>query len=228
MVGAGQATQVGQLTGAKILIAGSVMATDKTLHVVARIIGTETSRVLGASVQGRTSDELSPMIEELADEIARTIDERSDELVAKTLSAQDRIAALNDVLGDARRPTVAIDIDERHLGKNVAALPSATEIAMFLTETGFEVIDAKVAGTRTADIIIRGRGVSELATRRQHLISVKARLEVEAIERASDSIIATERQAAVVVDLSEQLAGQAALQHAAAAIAERLLPKLVP
>lgn len=227
MVGAGQATQVGQLTGAKILITGSVMAADRSLHIVARIIGTETSRVLGASVQGRTSDELSLLVEELAREIARTIEERSSELVAEKVTVKDRIAALNEVLGDAQRPTVAIDIDERHIGKNVADSASATEIAWFFTETGFEVIDSKIAGTRTADIIINGQGLSEYATRRQHLVSVKARLEVEAIDRRSDRILATDRQTAVVVDLSEQLAGKAALQWAAAAIAERLLPKLV-
>ena len=42
-----------------------------------------------------------------------------------------------------------------------------------------------------------------------------------------DSLVLVDRQTAVVVDLSEQLAGKAALQEAAAVIAERLLPKLV-
>jgi hypothetical protein len=36
-----------------------------------------------------------------------------------------------------------------------------------------------------------------------------------------------DRQTAVAVDLSEQLAGKAALQEAAAVLAERMLPKLV-
>jgi len=36
-----------------------------------------------------------------------------------------------------------------------------------------------------------------------------------------------DRQTALVVDLTEQLAGKAALQEAAARLAERLLPKLV-
>jgi hypothetical protein len=89
------------------------------------------------------------------------------------------------------------------------------------------VIDSKTAGTKSADVLIRGEGFSEFATRRQGLISVKARLEVEAVDRHTNKLIATDRQTAVVVDLSEQLAGKAALQAAAAAIAERLLPKLV-
>ena len=48
VVKAGDATRVGQLTGAKILVSGSVVQVDKKLYLVARIIGTETSRVVGA------------------------------------------------------------------------------------------------------------------------------------------------------------------------------------
>jgi hypothetical protein len=63
--------------------------------------------------------------------------------------------------------------------------------------------------------------------RRGNLVSVKARLEVKAIDLATDKIIAIDRQVAVEVDLTEQIAGKKALQKAAAMIAERMLPKLV-
>ena len=49
----------------------------------------------------------------------------------------------------------------------------------------------------------------------------KARLEIKAIDRTTD------RQTAVMVDLTEQLAGKAALQEAPARIAERMLPRIV-
>jgi hypothetical protein len=227
MVGAGQATQVGRLTGAKILITGSVVEADTSLHIVAKIIGTETSRVFGESVEGRASDEVPLLVKDLAAKIERIIRERSRELVAGKITVKDRLAALNEVLGNARRPTVAIDIEERHIGEASIDPASATEIALFCKETGFEVIDAKAAGTRSADVVIRGQGFSEFATRREKLVSVKARLELEAVDRQTNKIIAIDRQTAVVVDLAEQLAGKAALQQAAAAIAERMLPKLV-
>ena len=53
-----EATQVGQLIGAKLIVTGSALNVGNPLYLVAKIIGTETSRVVGASVKGRLDDEL--------------------------------------------------------------------------------------------------------------------------------------------------------------------------
>ena len=63
--------------------------------------------------------------------------------------------------------------------------------------------------------------------RRGNLVSVKARVELKAVDRKTGQVLAVDRETAVEVDLTEQIAGKKALQTAAAAIAERLLPKLV-
>lgn len=226
MVTPDQAVQVGQLTGAKIIITGSIIEADKTLYLVAKIIGTETSRVLGASVKGKTSDEFAPLVEALAVSVTETITKEADKLVAKQVSMQDRIAALGKTLGDAKRPTVLVSIAERHVGQATIDPAAETEVTLFCKETGFEVIDPS-AGGKKADIIIKGEGFSEFAMRRGNMVSVKARLEIKAIDQATDKVIAIDRQTAVEVDLTEQIAGKKALQKAAAAIAERMLPKLV-
>lgn len=226
MVTPDQAVQVGKLTGAKILVTGSVIEADKTLYLVAKIIGTETTRVLGESVKGKTSDEIAPLTEELANKVAATILKESDKLVAKQVKTEDRIAALNKALGQAKRPSVLVKINERHVGQMTIDPAAETEIGLFCKETGFEVIDPK-AGDKKADIVIEGEGFSEFAMRHGNLVSVKSRLEVKAIDRSTDKVVAIDLQTAVEVDLTEQIAGKKALQTAAAAIAERLLPKLV-
>ena len=47
MVASGQTTKLGELCGARILVTGNVMQVDRSIYLVAKIIGTETSRVLG-------------------------------------------------------------------------------------------------------------------------------------------------------------------------------------
>lgn len=227
IIAEGQAVQVGQLTGAKILLTGSVIEADKTLYVVAKIIGTETSRVLGESVKGKTSDEIAPLVEELAGKVAATIAGKADQLVAKAVPMEDRIAALREKLGDAKRPAVLVKVIERHVGQVTIDPAAETELALFCKEAGFDVLDPATALKKAADVRIEGEGFSEFGMRHGNIVSVKARLEVKAIDQATDKVIAIDRQTAVEVDLTEQIAGKKALQSAAAAIAERMLPKLI-
>lgn len=226
MVSPDQAVKVGKLTGAKILVTGSVIEADKSMYLVAKIIGTETSRVLGESVKGRTSDEIGPLVEQLAKQVGDSIVSNANKLVAKEVPIADRIAAVNRVLGDAKRPTVLVKVHERHVGQATIDPAAETELILFCKETGFTVLDSQSAENK-ADIVIEGEGFSEFATRRGNIVSVKARVEIKAIDRSTDKILTTDRQAVVAVDLTELIAGKAALQEAAAQIAERLLPKLV-
>lgn len=227
LINPAQATQIGYLTGAKILVTGSVLVVGDRLYVVAKIIGTETSRVLGASVKGAVDDDLDGLIVELASNVASTITERATDLVAKSVDRNNRLAALVKSVGNGKRPSVWIDIPERHVGQTTYDPAAATELTLFCKELGFEVIDRGEGNRKEADVVITGEGFSQFAARHGNLISVKARLEVKAINRDTGRVLAVDRHTSVAVDLAEHIAGKAALEDAAVSIAERLLPKLV-
>jgi hypothetical protein len=119
-----------------------------------------------------------------------------------------------------------VTVKESHIGRASVDPAAQTELMLLLTETGFKVIDPEKGKPAKAEVLLRGEGFSEFAGRIGELASVKARLEVKALDPTSGRVLAVDRQTAVVVDLTEQLAGKAALQEAAARIADRLLPKI--
>lgn len=227
VVNPAEANQVGQLTGAKLLVTGSVVQAGDKLVLVAKVIGTETSRVVGASAKGSVYEDLDTLVEQLAEGLIKVVNERSSALVAKAVSRDDRIAQLREQLGDSPRPVVKISISERHVGQATIDPAAETEVMLLCKELGFEVVDSSSAKAKDAEIHIVGEGFSEFTTRVGRLAPVKARLEVKAIDPKTGRVLAIDRQTSVATDLNEQIAGKAALQEASAAIAQRLLPKLV-
>lgn len=230
-----EAIKIGQITGAKILVTGSIFQADNSLYMVAKIIGTETTRVLGVSAKGALNDGVEEVTKQVATDIAKAIKENSSQLVAAVVEKSDRIKTLKGKFGDAKLPPVLVTITEQHLVPVIQQRmirrpidPAAeTEMVLFCTETGFPVFDSNLGNKNQAKFLIQGEAISEFATRRGNLVSAKARLEVKVIDRASGKIIATDRQTSVAVDLADQIAEKTALQEASADIAERLLPKIV-
>ena len=214
-----EANRIGQLTGAKIMISGSVLRIDKRTYLVAKILGTETSKVLAASVDGKSDEELGPLVAKLGDQIADTVANRAADLVARPAPVVDRLANLRKKL-KGNRPAVWLNISERPGTDRVAE----TELARFCNEMSFSVMDAD--GKSKADVLIVGTATWETASRTAGLVGAKARIDIKAIERATDKVLVSDSQTALVVDLTEQLAGKAAAQEAAAILAERILPKL--
>lgn len=224
MADAESAARIGKLTGAKLFITGSVIDAEPNLHLVAKVISTESGRVAGESVKGRFSDSIDSLAGSLAAAISRVVAERGRELVPSVAEAPDRLAAIKQALGDRPRPRLEVRIVERHIGQGAPDPAAETEFIKLAREAGFPVVGPN--STEKADIVVQGEAFSELAMRRGNLVSVKARVEIKATDRAGGDLIATDRQTGVAVDLAEHIAGKAALQEAAAMLAERLLPRL--
>jgi TolB-like protein len=226
MVNATQVNQIGQLTGAKIIVTGTIFEIEDRLMLVARIIGTETSRVLGATVKGGVDDSIVDLTEDLSRKIADTISENASSLVAPPIDKHDRIAALREKLHAYKKPSLSININEHHVNQATSDPAAETEMVLYSTEAGFEVIDATGESSKLPNIQISGEGFTEFATKKGNIVSVKARLEVKAVDRVTGKILAVDRQTTTEADLSEMIAGKKALERASALIAERMLPNI--
>lgn len=227
VVDAKQSAVIGQLTGAKVLVTGSVLQSGDNLYLVAKLIGVETTRVLGASVKGKSKDDLDALVTDLAGEITTKLGRDSEVLAARPVERVDLVASLRKSLGKGRRPTVWIEIQERHIGQATTDPAAETELTAVCAELGFSVIDRAKGAKSDADIVIVGEGVSQFAARHGELVSVKARLEIKAIRRDTARVIAADRQTTVAVDAAEVIASKSAFQDGASRIAQRLLPKVV-
>jgi len=219
------AARVGHLTGAKVLVTGRVFKVDKELFIVAKIIGTETSRVYGEMAKGKSDASISDLSSELAKKIAADVTEKSDTLVAKVVSREDRIAKLVKSLPDAKRPSISVKLTERHFGTAVIDPAAETELANILQKAGFTVVDDK--SSVRPDIEITGEAFSAFGMRKGNLISCRSRVELKAQQRESGKILTQDSETSVAVDIAEQVAAKSSLQNAADQIAERLLPILL-
>lgn len=219
------AAKVGHLTGAKVLVTGKVFRADRDLMMVAKVIGTETSRVYGELVKGPASASLDTLVSQLATKVASSITSRVDTLVARAPSRDNRVDAIKKKLGDSKLPSVAIKIPEQHFGSPVVDPAAQTELGLLLQQAGFTLVDEK--SDQKPDVEISGEAFSAFGLRRGNLISCKARVELKVQTRSGGKILAVDRETSVAVDITEQTAAKLALQNAAAELATRLAPKLV-
>ncbi len=217
------AAKVGHLNGAKVLVTGRVFKVDKETMIVAKVIGTETSRVYGEMVKGTSAASITDLSAELAKKIATTVTQKGETLVAKVETREERIAKIKKSLKSDKLPSVSVKIAERHFGGPVIDPAAETELGLILQECGFKLVDDK--STDKADVEIIGEAFSTFGLRKGNLISCKARIEIKA-RKGNGDIITVDRQTSVAVDVAEQTAAKSALQNTAAELAERLAAKI--
>ncbi|MCP4152847.1 MAG: hypothetical protein GY757_34260 [bacterium] len=216
-----QAIRIGQLTGAKILITGSIFKIEENTHMVAKIISTETGRVKGCSTEG--CENLEAPAVKLAEKIEKILLENTLQPAAPAAQSLN-LDSLRRQLKGKRLPTAYVDISEKHIGRNAADPAAETEIIYIYKQLGGNVVD-KEGDTSKTLFKIQGQGFSEFAGRTGNLVTVKARLEVKVLDNKGN-VVAIDRESTVKVDLNEMIAGKAALQLAAQKIAARILPKI--
>jgi hypothetical protein len=219
------AAKIGSLTGVKVLVTGRVFETGSSLTLVAKIMGTETSRVYGEEMSIPGPDYLKEGAAGLAKKISNTILTKSNTLVAKTETQEDLIAILQKATKGKKLPSITVSIQERHFGQPAVDPSAETEFITVLQQLGFTVIDP-AKSVQKPEVLINGEGFSEFAMRKGNLVTCKGRLEIRAFRAETGALIFADRQIESAVDLSERIAGKAALQNAASKLLLRMTPKL--
>lgn len=223
-VGPSTAAQVGQLIGAKILVTGRVIKVGKNTILVAKVIGTETSRVLATKVSTKNPDDIAEIVDALGVAVAELVREKSGELLAPEPNVENLVEKLKPLLVGKTLPSASISIPEVHIGTAVPDPAAQIEIVKLLKELGFEVYPA---GDSRADVEIKGEAFSEFAGRYSGMFSCRARVEIEMKELASGKLLWADRENAIGLDVAEHFAGKKALQKAGAELSERVVRKLI-
>jgi len=222
LVTEGTAAKVGQLTGATLLVTGRVMKVDRDTIVIAKLIGTETSRVFAEKIILTPSDSPVTAIPQLEKKLAALALDNRATLLGKADDPAARLAALKRSIEGKRRPAVIVTIPEQHFGRPVIDPAAETELSLIFQECGFALVDAKSAAK--PEIEITGEAFSERGFQKGGLIGCKARVEIK-VRRVSDgAILLADRQVGVGVDLAEHIAAKIALQNATRALADRIVP----
>lgn len=158
--------------------------------------------------------------------------------------------------GLLRRWRIAVFVPETHLRRPRIPDPAAeTELLKHLTEAGYRVIDRafsqqyryddvvaaawrgdtsalKLLLSKTrADILVIGEAFSEGLPPQPELpagmVSCRARVEVRAVVKGTNEVLAAGSAQGAAYDVSEEVAGKRALEQAATLVAHRLVDKVL-
>lgn len=210
-------TKLGKLTGAKILISGSMFKSGGKNFLVAKVIGSETSRVLGASVSG--SGEFVDMIPELAQKVGQVIEKSSDKLLPKELNVTTVALKLSEkVKGKGRK--VFIQVKE-NVSVQVPDPAAEIELKKLALALGFEVVPVR----GDADFALIGEAVATTAGTYHKFTSAAARVECS-IYGKDKKLLAAGSAKDTVAGGSYVIAAKNAIAQATLSLAEEILPSM--
>ena len=206
--------KLGRLIGAKILITGSLFETAGKKYAVAKLIGTETSRVLGCSVSGKGDyPEFAP---ELAAKIVALLQKDSEKLLPKKttfFSAADRLA---EVKGKQRRVFLKVDEDP---GLAVPDPASEIELKKLLLALGFQVVEQR----SEAEFAILCEALASNAGQFQKFSSAAARVELSVFRVENNELLAAGASKETVAGATYIIAAKDAIGQATLRLAADLL-----
>ena len=228
LVDADQATKIGKLVGAKILVTGKVFLLDKQIFITAKLIGVETGLVDGIIIKGERDAEVAGLIMQLSEKLAKRIPLAAPKLIASDEVVFDPVPALKTKLAGKKLPVVSVHVTERHVEEARAARidPAVeTEIRKLMLECGFKVVDGDATEQARAGVTvsITGEAFSEFGARIGDLYSCTGRVEIKVTNLSDKTMRISDRDSNRAVDLAENLAAKSALQKSGRTLGIRIL-----
>jgi TolB-like protein len=222
MVSSDAAAQIGQITGAKVLVSGQVVQTAQgRLVILANIIGTETGRLFAAKVEGGGNN-LMELSSDLSGKIVQVISSQATNLIAA--GGETDAARLERIVRSVQgtnRPSVSVAIHWPDPKSRYTAT-AEWEFGIVLLKAGFQVVDAK--SERKADIEINGVCDHSEGPRRGELFSNRAVMELKVQERQTGNIIVIDRQESTATGPTSGAADRLAQVMTVDELAARVLP----
>lgn len=205
----GQAAEVGQLTGAEVIVSGRVFTVKDRVYVVAKVVSTSSGRVFGATSSYEKDGKIDDAVDTLSKDVSKILKEQIAQLRSgQTLEARiaDQLKAKLEKKASAK---VYISVKEEILRAPVPDPAVQTELARTLQAAGWKVVEAE----NEADIRISGEAFAEVGSRRGNLWFTRARLEFKVLN-AKGEVLKTDRVVCGNVDLTQAVSAKGALQKA--------------
>ncbi|OQA87551.1 MAG: Curli production assembly/transport component CsgG [Lentisphaerae bacterium ADurb.Bin242] len=210
--------KLGRLVGAKILIAGSVFKSGDKTFVVAKVIGTETSRVVGASAGGKSTP--AELIPELSKKVIALLEKRGEILLPSPLNQKSVAETLAQTV-QGRQRTVYVKITE-NINLPTPDPAAQTEIERLLLALGFKIVPSR----QDAEFTVTGEAFAEQAPAYGKFISAAARIELKVIAVKGEKLLASGAQKERLAGVTYQVAAKEAIAQAALCLAGELLSVL--
>jgi len=164
------AAQLGRLTGARVIVSGTIIRIDENLVITARLINAETGELSATRVTGAAGDLLS-LADDLAEQIIDRVDAEKDGTLARAEDAeavrtrQER-RRLKELAAGRPLPRLLVVLPESHLARVVPDPAGETELIAWLTYCGFPVASPEYEGIKAPGSVQEWTGDTDIAFRR--------------------------------------------------------------
>ena len=207
--------KLGRFIGAKILITGSLFKSGSKNFVIVKIIGTETSRVMGASASG--SENFTDLVPMLAPKVSAILEKQSAKLLPQELDNDTVTLQLKKIVkGNKRKVFVKVKED---IAVTVPDPAAETELKKLLLALDFQVVNTR----GEADFAITGEAIAANAGSFHKFTSAASRLELSIFNK-DKKLLATSAARETLAGGTYIIAAKEAIAQTALKLAGVLFP----